>query len=251
MKRSCAAKPEFYEKTISLLFPRRCPLCGRPVEPGALCHEACRQKTPYLTPPFCLKCGTALADDESELCRGCVRAPKSFAMARHVYPYPAVRQGLLDMKYKDRPEYADHFAAEAVRRLGREMVSWDADALVPVPLHPARKRHRGYNQAALLAEGIGRALQLPVREKAVRRVRRTAPMKALSRTARSANLEKAFAAGDASGIRRAIVVDDIYTTGTTAEAVTRVLLQAGTEKVFVVTMAAGSDAGSTDESDFL
>ena len=153
------------------------------------------------------------------------------------------------MKFKDRPEYADFFAGEAIRRLGRQIVSWDPDGLVPVPLHPSKKRRRGYNQAELLAKRIGERLDIPVRPGAVRRVRRTVPMKSLSAASRAVNLTGAIAPGETAGLRRAVIIDDIYTTGATAEAVASVLKNAGVGKVFVVTMAAGSDAGS--ETSFL
>ena len=116
------------------------------------------------------------------------------------------------------------------------------DVIVPVPLYGGKLRKRGYNQAACLARALGRSLELPVDEKLVKRVRNTAPMKHLNPTERQNNLKKAFIIGrnDVKLYDRIILVDDIYTTGTTLDEIAALLKEHGVSKVYCVTLACGS-----------
>lgn len=120
------------------------------------------------------------------------------------------------VKYKNRREYLDFYADEAVRRLGSEFEAMRADCLIPVPVHPKRYRSRGFNQALVLAQ------------------------KELGPSARLKNLEKAFTAEKIPpGLERVILVDDIYTTGSTAEACTRALKAAGVKNVYFFAVCIG------------
>ncbi len=114
----------------------------------------------------------------------------------------------------------------------------DGDCLIPVPLHTARERERGYNQARLLAEELGRRIGLPVICHAIYRVRATQPQVHLDAPARRANVAGAFAAGPASMRgRRPVLVDDVCTTAATLSACAEVLWQAGAAQVFAYTLA--------------
>ena len=115
-----------------------------------------------------------------------------------------------------------------------------ADAIIPVPLHYKRMRQRGYNQAKLFAEALGKAWNIPVKHRLVVRHKNTQPLKQLNPAQRQNNLKKAFklAQNDVK-LKTIIIVDDIYTTGSTIDSVARVFLQAGVHKVFFVTLAIG------------
>lgn len=115
------------------------------------------------------------------------------------------------------------------------------DALVPVPLHEKRLAARGYNQAALLAEEIGKALHIPVYDKLVVRGKNTVPQKTLNRAERQNNLKRAFkiVANDVK-LKTIILIDDIYTTGSTLDALAETLTEAGAEKIYFLTLSAGS-----------
>jgi ComF family protein len=114
------------------------------------------------------------------------------------------------------------------------------EAIVPVPLYKAKKRRRGYNQAESFAKALGRAWNLPVNKDLVYRVRNTTPQKGLSTKERKENLEKAFCKGK-STIRynTVLLVDDIYTTGSTAEAVASELFQRGIKQVYFLSICIG------------
>ncbi|MEG0565580.1 MAG: phosphoribosyltransferase family protein, partial [Hungatella sp.] len=114
------------------------------------------------------------------------------------------------------------------------------DALVPVPIHASRRRRRGFNQAELLAYGIGGKLGIAVYPEMLIRDKKTMPQKKLNPQERLLNLEQAFAAGVADpAVESVILVDDIYTTGSTIEACTRTLRKMGIKKVYFLTICIG------------
>ena len=126
------------------------------------------------------------------------------------------------------------------RHLGDTVRRWHPDALVPVPLHRTRQAVRGYNQAAALAEALGRELGIPVENRLIRRVRKTVPQKLLRRQMRQNNLKRAFKISkNVVKLNTIIIIDDIYTTGSTVDAVTAVLQEAGIRQVYFITLAIG------------
>ena len=132
----------------TLLFPRRCPVCDRPVKPaGALVCRSCAPKLVYVRQPLCMKCGKELSDENQEYCRDCLHKKHLYDRGISLYRYTSVKKAVYRFKYAGRQEYAAFFGKEMAWHLGRQILSWKVDALVPVPLHPARKRKRGYNQA--------------------------------------------------------------------------------------------------------
>ena len=118
--------------------------------------------------------------------------------------------------------------------------SWQPDALIPVPLHKSRMRKRGFNQAALVAERMGERLGIPVEEKLLIRVKKTNPQKELNDSARRENLKNAFQlCGNDVKLKRVVLIDDIYTTGSTLDAAAAALLAAGVEKVYFLSICIG------------
>ena len=151
-----------------------------------------------------------------------------------------VRKAVYRFKYKNRREYAGYFGEELIKRYGRQMRGWDADAVIPVPLHKKRLKRRGFNQAELIAKEIGRRLEVPVEPDMVFRIVNTRPQKELNEKERHKNLKNAFKISkNVVKLKKIILVDDIYTTGATADAIARLLLRAGVEKIYVVILCIG------------
>ena len=226
---------------LQLLFPTRCPVCDRIVKPFGekICLE-CLPKLRAVTPPWCMKCGKKIQGDE-ELCTDCKNRNHTFDRARTLYEYGTSAPSIYRLKYKGRQEYADFFGEEMGKYLGEFIRRVSPDVLVPVPLHRKKQKRRGYNQAACLARALGKSLNLPVDEKLVIRVRNTAPMKRLNPTERQNNLKKAFIIGQNDvKLKTIILLDDIFTTGSTVDEAASVLLQQGTEKIYVITLACGA-----------
>lgn len=230
-----------YEGMLQLLFPLRCPVCDGIVQPTGekICLQ-CLEKLKLLTPPWCMKCGKKLAE-EGEFCADCKRKEHEFDRGRALYEYESAALSIYRFKYGGRREYADFFGEQAAKYLGNFIKSVCPDALLPVPLHRKRKAVRGFNQAELLARGIGERLGIPVYTGFLVREKNTAPLKYENPEERQNNLKKAFniAQNDVK-LKRIIIIDDIYTTGSTMDEISRVLKNAGAEAVYFVALACGT-----------
>ena len=228
-----------------MLFPRRCPVCGQIVLPeGALICPGCVPKLHFIQQPSCKKCGTELISDRAEYCPDCLRRQRSFESGVALIRYDTVAQkSIAAVKYKNRREYLDCYAEAIARRYGYFFQCHKDAVLVPVPVHPARLRSRGFNQAGELAVRLGRLTGLPVNERLLVRTKKTAPQKELGPDERLRNLRHAFAvpAGIAAKLPQTVILaDDIYTTGSTIEACARVLKAAGVRQVYFVSICIGS-----------
>ncbi len=229
---------------LNILFPRRCPVCAEIVKPaGSLICPSCFQELSFVKSPVCKKCGKEIADETMEFCDDCMEH-------RHAYEYgiallnynDTARNSMVRIKYHNKREYLDFYGAALAVRYERAIRKMNIDAIIPVPVHPSRRRKRGFNQAEVLAEIVGERLGIPVRTELLKRTKRTLPQKELTAAERLKNLSGAFWAEEMpEDIRRVLLLDDIYTTGSTIEACTRVLLRAGVEYVYfaVICMAGG------------
>lgn len=224
-----------------LLYPLRCPVCDGIVVPAGekICLE-CLNKLKLLTPPWCMRCGKKLAV-EGEFCVDCQSKEHRFVRGRALYEYESAASAIYRFKYGGRREYADFFGEQTAEYLGGFIRSVNPDALIPIPLHRRRKIERGYNQAQLLAERVGGYLNLPVRSDILVRGKNTSPLKYQNPEERQNNLKKAFniAQNDVK-LKRVILVDDIYTTGSTMDEAAGTLRAGGVEDVFFITLACGA-----------
>lgn len=230
-----------YGRFLDVLFPRRCPLCDEvvPWEEGRVC-QACRPKIQYVGEHYCMKCGKPLESQEVEFCPDCRKRTHAYDRGRAVFLYPAVARSVYRFKYSGRREYADFYAEEIEKQLEETIRHWNPDALVPVPIHWRRKAVRGYNQAEELANRLGRRMGIPVLPKWVKRCRNTFPQKLLNVRERQNNLKKAFIIRqDDVKLDTIILIDDIYTTGSTADALASLAKAAGVNNVYVISLAIG------------
>lgn len=226
---------------LQLLFPVRCPVCDDIVTPyGEKICLGCMEKLKLLAPPWCMRCGRKLKE-EGEYCEDCQRKVHTFARGRALYEYHSVAAAIYRMKYGGRQEYAEFFGEEMGRYLGNFIRDTNPDGLIPIPLHRRRLNKRGYNQASLLANALGAYMGIPVYDKLLRRTKNTKPLKLQNPSERQNNLKKAFimTRNDVK-LKSILLVDDIYTTGSTIDEVTRVLKQNGVEQVYFVTLACGA-----------
>jgi len=173
-----------------------------------------------------------------ELCSMCHTHPLTVDGIRSVAFFEGVlREAVHEFKYQG--------VRTLARPLARLMVEYQrehrlpAEVLVPVPLHPQREAERGYNQAALLARAMGEALQLPVVEHMLARVRATPPQVGLNAAERRTNVHAAFSATTAAAGRRVLLIDDVCTTGATLDACAVALKAQGAESVWGLTIARG------------
>lgn len=235
-----ALKPA-YEMAVSLVFPRRCPVCDRPVRPyGRLICDECRDMVGYVHGATCYKCGKPLDDDTAEYCADCARSSHIYERGISLFEYRSVSDSIYRFKYRGRREYADWYGEEMARHLGRAILSVKPDMLIPVPIHESKKRIRGYNQASLIAHRLSDRLGIPVGDDIIRRVKRTTPLKDLTPSERNIILRGAFklTVNDVK-LKTIMVIDDIYTTGATIDAVAEAFAGCGVKHVYFATLATG------------
>ncbi len=232
------------ELSINLLLPLRCPVCDEPVRlgEGLICRN-CLGKLEVIKEPVCFRCGKPLHKAEQEYCRDCGQREHSFICGRALYVYESMHSSIYRFKYCDRQEYAIFFGREMAVKLNEFIAQINADGLLPVPISKARYEKRGYNQAELLARELGKQLCIPVFTELVERTKDTLPQKGLNALERQKNLKKAFkiVQNDVK-LNTIIIVDDIYTTGSTIDALSKVLLSSGVKKVYFVALALATGA---------
>lgn len=188
---------------------------------------------------YCLKCGKPVAA-EMEFCRECGETHREFDRGRGVFLYNnKMRQSLLRYKYYGSREYGEYYSSAICRYAGREIRMWRPNLIVPVPMHPRKQRERGFNQAADLAEKVGNILDIPMSDQVVHKIKATRSQKKLSAVERKQNLRTVFQVTERLDGLRILVIDDVYTTGSTIEAMAHVLKAAGADKVFFVALCIG------------
>lgn len=229
---------------VSLLYPAFCAVCARAIEaPEHLC-QSCAGKAPRIRPPFCAKCSQPFAGDITGefTCANCEDRVLHFAAAVSAYRSRAVVRELIhDFKYNRKIHLRHQLgrwlgeALEDPRLDGRRF-----DCIVPVPLHPARQRERGFNQAELLATALRRLSGLPLRN-VLQRTRYTTTQTQFDRSERMENLRGAFRLRRGSNVQdlRMLLVDDVLTTGSTLSECASVLRKAGAISVHAATVARG------------
>jgi ComF family protein len=228
------------DPVLAVVFPSRCPACAAALErplKGPLC-ERCWAGLPRHKGPCC-GCGVPMPA-LAAACGRCRRGLSPFTAGASLGPYDgALRVAVHELKYRSRRRVAGRLseAMLAVPRV-REVLA-GATALVPVPLHPRRKRTRGFNQSELLAQELGGRTRIPTAGSTLVRRKDTPPQTGLTAAARRANVQGAFAVRHVSQVagRTVVLVDDVLTTGATASACARVLMAAGAREVRLLTVA--------------
>jgi ComF family protein len=229
---------------LDILFPPACHLCRQPVSGGIPIHicPACRESLHRVVSPLCSHCGQPFvsSNQEDHRCGDCITSPPPFAVARSAYRYEAGMHDLIhQFKYGKRVRLRRPLALLLAEQLTPFVRDAAPDLLLPVPLHVQRLRRRGFNQVVLLADLLSEFWGIPHCRDALRRLRPTGEQATLDALARARNVRGAFEvarSGEVKG-RRILLLDDVYTTGSTVRECARVLRKAGSGEVFVATVA--------------
>lgn len=229
------------------VLPPRCLNCGATVgEVDALCGP-CWAGMTFFAPPWCAVCGLPFPHPmgDGAICGDCARRTPNWDRARSVLRYDKhSRRLVLMLKHGDHTHLAGAFG-QWMRRAGAEVLA-DADLLVPVPLHWSRLFARRFNQSALLAQAIRAAGGPPVAADWLVRRRRTPSQGTMGPLARARNVRGAFTLRSDRSVngKRVVLIDDVLTTGATAEECARILRRAGAAHVGVLVLARAVRAGS-------
>lgn len=227
-----------------MIYPRRCPICEEVLAPqDKYIHRECRSELIFIQQPKCMRCGKPIDAKEKEYCFDCTM--KSFHYSRG---FPCIKydhhmsRSISAFKYKGKKEYADFYVDEILREYEDIFLGLKFDVLIPVPIHKSKYKERGFNQAELLAARIGEKLNVAVNAKVLQRSRKTLPQKELDDKQRLRNLEQAFSANQdemKETYHKVLLVDDIYTTGSTIEACAKLLIGIGVEEVMYTSICIG------------
>ena len=234
-----------------LVFPRFCIVCGQLVGPDVsadVCDE-CREKIRLPEGRYCKRCSAPMAK-YADACPNCHNMHLRMNGATAFGAYEgALRESILDYKYGGRQHLCRTFGALVADAAKRAWPEVRFDAVAGVPLHRARRRERGFDQAMEIARRAARALGAPYRPSIIRRVTETESQVGLTKTARVKNMKGAFEARGSGSVQRVLVVDDIMTTGATASEAARALKRAGVKAVYAVAVARAMVAMSLDDAD--
>lgn len=246
MNAPVASFKSWLDAGLALFYPPVCQLCEERragTQEGFVCSD-CWSQVRFIQPPFCKRCGLPFEGDLTTPfeCANCRELELYFRSARSaVAAGGVILDALHRYKYQRALWFelflADVFLRQAVPALHE--AKWDL--IVPVPLHPTKKREREFNQADRMAEHLSAATKIPLNKSLLRRVVPTRTQTLLTRQQRAANVRRAFALRGRTGLNgeRVILVDDVFTTGATTNACARVLRDVGAAEVCVWTVARG------------
>ena len=228
----------FYEKILSILLPKKCTFCRKVIsytDKTCICPD-CRENLPYIKGAVCAKCSSPRHEGSMPVCSTCrtYRHPFSGSFTPLLYEGSA-RKAILNLKFHNKEQFCRSFAfliADKVLKKGFPHI----DFITYIPLSPKGLRARGYNQSELIASECGKILNLPVIS-TLRRINGTPKQSSLSFSERRKNPKKSFFGKDIRLSGTALLIDDIYTTGSTLSHTASLLLKMGCDKVYIATVA--------------
>lgn len=237
-----------YENTLDLIYPRHCPVCNKIVIPpgGKICNK-CVEKIDFIKEPRCKKCGKQIEEMDRELCYDCKNKSHKFKTGIALVNHSGeIKKSIYSIKYNNKREYVDFFVEEIVKKYEEEIKFWDAELIVAVPLHKRKLLKRGFNQAEVIAKRLSKKTGIPYCKNYLLRVKNTRAQKELNDVGRKKNLKGAFKINSKKSkhfqemFKKIIIVDDIYTTGSTIDACSEVLYANGAKDVFFVCLSSGN-----------
>lgn len=231
-----------FSKIFDWFYPPHCIVCGELLplhhKDKWLCDLCCK-KIPFLLPPFCSKCGAELEKEENKFtigeCLDCSHSSFAFEKGFSAFHYATVKKSIHYFKFrgvkKDGIGLAMLMKKFMEQNFKEEFMSYDF--MLPVPIHPKKKKQRGFNQAEILTEELSKLTGMPWNPKLLYRTKNTKPQNALTPDERKTNIENAFAVSEPKTVenQKILLIDDIFTTGSTIHECAKCLLRAGANEV--------------------
>ena len=229
----------FLNMVADIFYPRCCPVCQKILadQRRMICPE-CEKELRPIGHPRCYKCGKPI--ETGEYCRDCQKHRHVYEQGRGIFVYDGImRRSVTRYKYYGCREYGDFYARAMYRYAQKELREWKPDLIVPVPVHRSKERQRGFNQAAYLVEKLGHYTGISTDVNIVQKVLKTKSQKKLNALQRRKNLEKAFCVTGDVREKNILVIDDVYTTGSTIDAMAGCLKRKGAGNVYFLTVCTG------------
>jgi len=224
-------------------FPSRCLICGKIFKPENSSYfcNTCYDGFLFIHKPVCSKCGAMFPTEQGEdhLCGQCLKSEPAFDRARSIGLYEGtLRKAIHGFKY-NRKSLLGKPLSLILAEQGRKLITPNTyDALIPVPLHSNRLRQRGFNQAQVMARKAGKAWRIPVDWMSLQRKKTALPQTMLSKNARRKNIRDSFyCIPDSIKGKKLLLIDDVYTSGSTANECAKTLKKNGATTVDVLTLA--------------
>ncbi len=232
---------EFYKRGMAgwfnILYPRRCPLCLDILEDERRqACPACERAARPIQGPRCFMCSAPVVDGE-EYCGACRKHPHVFDAQVSVFAYSDMWKASLERyKFHGAREFAPFYARCMARNAWPYIRRWQPDLMLPIPLHKKKERERGFNQSALLCREMSGLLEIPFKEGCLVKTRATRAQKKLDARERRENLKGAFSVTERLDGGRILLIDDVFTTGSTLDAAAACLKENGASAVFALTL---------------
>lgn len=224
---------------LDIFYPRCCPICQKILkDQNRMICQKCEKAMRPIAHPRCYKCGKPI--EQGEYCKDCSTHRHYFEQGRGIFVYDdQMRRSITRYKYYGCREYGDFFAKAMYVYARRELREWKPDLIAPVPMDKAKQRMRGFNQSAYLAKRLSEDTHIPADLQLVEKIHKTKSQKKLSASQRRKNLEDAFWVKRQVTGKTILVVDDVYTTGSTVDAMAVCLKKKGAKKVYFLTVCTG------------
>ncbi|MCF0132076.1 MAG: ComF family protein [Pseudobutyrivibrio sp.] len=228
-----------------MLYPKRCLGCDKILRQDqkkvGFCRK-CSKEIFFTTDKVCMKCGQPI-DGIDERCSDCKKRHHEFVQHKALFSYKGVMpRAMYRFKYGNRRCYADIFSYYMIKKFAKWLNTIQVDAIIPVPMYKRKKKKRGYNQAEVLARELAKRTGIDYRNDLVVRICDTQPMKQLNDVERKYNLQNAFKIAKKDvNLNKVMLIDDIYTTGSTMDHVAAVLRAAGVREVYCMSVCIGDN----------
>lgn len=224
----------FRNFTLDLIFPNRCPLCGEVINWKDEYCQSCFDELPFTGDEFCRSCGkisgSCICHSNENLFSRCYAA---------FYYLDSAKGGVVYLKNTKNDVFPRLFAEKIKSDINSDTYDLKADYIVPVPMSKAKLRKRGFNQAEVLADALGRQLDIPILSNALVKSVSFVAQHKLSAAGRKSNAAHLYSAGKNIDIKgkTVIIVDDVMTTGSTINSCAEILLEMGAEKIIAAVAA--------------
>ncbi|MCX5687099.1 MAG: ComF family protein [Candidatus Omnitrophica bacterium] len=230
---------------INLLYPAICRGCSKKIDKfdRNICDN-CAKKITERLPPFCIKCGRQLKEGYKSIatCQNCEKDKPFFDRAWSVCHYDNLLKNLIhDFKYKKITSLSTDFTTLIINFMKKHHIGKDSNLILSIPMHPNRLFQREINHADILAKALGKNLGIPYSRNTLKKIKNTSLQSKLKRDARIKNLRYSFYLKNKLIVRNKniMLVDDLFTTGSTVNECSRLLKNSGAGYVEVITLARG------------